>query len=271
VIECDIRDKQEIEWVFSQHDFGVVIHLASLLSTASERDPQEATRVNVAGSLNLLDAVRRFDVPRFIYGSSISVYGSCPYPSEGGVSEHERPTPETVYGATKRAVEAIGGDHADRYGLEFIALRISTVLGSGAVHTASPWRSEIFENVAAEERVELTIPYGPSEALPLIHVSDVADMLALLVTAQRTSSSVYNTPSETWVLDELAAYINSLNENVRFSFGQSCVEGIPRTIDGRRFEKEFRYRPVLLGERLRQAAHNPSFMPPATGTATPVR
>jgi UDP-glucose 4-epimerase len=252
-IECDIRDKDHIEQIFRQHYLTMIVHLASLLNTASRKDPLEATQINIVGSLNILEAARKFRVPRVIYGSSISVYGSKSGQGRDGVLETEPAAPEDVYGAAKRYVEIVGDAYRQQFGIQFIALRISSVIGPGAANTSSPWRGDIFEKLGLPQGAEVAIPYGNDEALPLVYVEDVADMFERLVDAEQASFTVYNTPSETWTLNELARYVESLDKNIRFAFGQSSVSGIPRVINGQRFVTEFSYTPMSLKERLRRA------------------
>jgi UDP-glucose 4-epimerase len=256
-MECDIRDKDHVEQIFRQHSFTTVVHLASLLNTASRKNPLDATQVNIVGSLNVLEAARKFRVPKVIYGSSISVYGSKPGQDRDGVLETEPAAPEDVYGAAKRYVEIVGEVYRQQFGVKFIALRISSVIGPGAINTASPWRVDLFEKLGLPYNNEVAIPYRNDEALPLVYVEDVADMLERLVDKEQTSFTVYNTPSETWPLDELARYVESLDENIRVTFGQSSVSGIPRAINGQRFVSEFRYTTMSLKERLRRAAQRP--------------
>jgi UDP-glucose 4-epimerase len=253
-IECDITNKDHVERIFRQYPFTAIVHLASILNTASRENPLNATQVNIAGSLHILEAARKFRVPRVIYGSSISVYGSKPDQGRDGVLEIEPAAPGDVYGAAKRYVEIVGEVYCQRFGIQFVALRISSVVGPGAVNTASPWRSEIFEKLGLPHGAEVTIPYRSDEALPLVCVEDVAEMFACLVAAEQAAFMVYNTPSETWTLDELAAYVESLDKNIRIAFGQSRVSGIPRVVNGQRFVTEFGYTPVSIKERLRRAA-----------------
>jgi nucleoside-diphosphate-sugar epimerase len=253
-IECDVRDSDQIEHVFHQWPFAAVVHLASLLKTASQQRPLDALQVNVQGSLNVLGAALAFQVPRVIYASSISVYGSRPAGGTKGVSEVASATPEDVYGATKRYVEIVGEEHRQRFGIEFVAVRIATVLGPGAHSTSSPWRSEIFEKMGGREPVRVAVPYRCDEALPLVHVDDVAESVARLVDVERISSAVYNAPCETWQISDLAALIESLDGNLKITFGESAVTGIPRAIDSRRFVTEFGFSPVPLKDRLRRAA-----------------
>jgi UDP-glucose 4-epimerase len=208
--------------------------------------------VNIGGSLNLLEAARKFGVPRVIYGSSISVYGS--QDGRDGVAETDPAAPEDVYGASKRYVEIVGETFRRRFGIEFVALRIASVVGPGAVNTSSPWRSEIFERLGRAPGGEVSIPYRDTERLPLVHVDEVAGMVRRLVEAERVSACVYNTPAESWVLADLARLVESLDGDVRIRFGEAEVRGIPRAVDGHRFEVEFGYTPLSLRERFQRAA-----------------
>ena len=254
LIECDITDKSQVERVFKQYSFTTVVHLASLLNTTSRKNPLAATQVNIVGSLNLLEAARKYYVPKLIYGSSISVYGSKSARGQDCVVETTLTTPEDIYGATKRYVEIVGETYSQQFGIRFVALRIASVLGPGALNTSSSWRSEIFEKLGLSHRVEVALPYASSEALPFVHVEDIADMVELLVDSEKSLFTVYNTPSETWVLNDLAKYIESLDNNLRITFGQSVVNGIPKMVNGRRFQEEFNYTPVSLKRRLLRVA-----------------
>lgn len=251
-LECDITDKDHVEQIFQQHSFATVVHLASILNTASRKNPLDATQVNIVGSLNILEAARKFHVPKVIYGSSISVYGSKPFESQDGILETEPAAPEDVYGAAKRYVEIVGDAYRQQFGIQFIALRISSVIGPGAASTTSPWRSDIFEKLGLPHKAEVAIPYRNDEALPLVYVEDVADMFERLADRE-ASFAIYNTPSETWTLNELATYVESLDKNIRLIFGRSRISGIPRVVNGQQFITEFGYAPMTIKERLRHA------------------
>jgi len=254
LVECDIRDRDRIEQLFQDYSFGAVVHLAALLRTASESNPLAAAEVNILGSLNLLEAARRFGVTKFIYASSLCVYGSMSCPSGRATTEGHLAAPDDVYGTTKRYVEIAGAVYRRQFAVQFTALRICNVLGPGAHSRTSPWRSEVFERMGLSYGAEVAIPYRGDEALPLVHVEDVADMVECLVGAKETSFSVYNALSETWKLSRLAEFIRSLDDNLRITFGEATAGGSPRAIDSRRFAGEFGYAPVSLKERLRRAA-----------------
>jgi len=84
-------------------------------------------RVNVAGTLNLLELCRQFGVNKFIFGSSSSVYGAT---SRAPFSEDQAELrPISPYAAAKLAGEMLGYTYAHLFGLPVICLRFFTVYG----------------------------------------------------------------------------------------------------------------------------------------------
>jgi nucleoside-diphosphate-sugar epimerase len=255
-VQGDLTSSDFLAELFREHTFSAIVHLAALLNTASRQQPAEAMRVNIGCSLALLQLARRFNIPKFIYGSSISAYGSKPYTEYGEVSEGEPASPNNVYGVSKRFVEVVGEDLRRHEKIQFIALRISMVVGAGAATTASPWRSEIFEKLNASQPTVISLPFAPHERLPLVHVANLAEMIKRLIVAGRALHPVYNTPSENWLCGDLAGTIHALNQNVALAFGQTSVRGDPEAIDGSRFAGEFDYNPIPMQERLQGMIKN---------------
>ena len=89
LIEADLRDRGETETVFADNSFDVIIHLAAKAGVRpSVTNPHDYQEVNIAGTLNLLEAARRQGVGRFIFASSSSVYGpgaSAPFREEAAL------------------------------------------------------------------------------------------------------------------------------------------------------------------------------------------
>src|SRR5688572_1684980 len=248
----DLRSTDFLSGLFQKYSFDTVVHLAGLLNRASRQYPEEAMHVNIGCSLHLLQLAIQFNVTKFIFGSSISVYGPKRYAEYGEVPEPEPASPNNVYGITKRYVEIVGEQYQQEGKIQFIALRISMAVGAGAEYTASRWRSEIFENLQTNHHTQIQLPFACNEFLPLVHVADLAEMVKCLIEAKQTLHTIYNTPSENWRCSDLADYIRSLNHNIELVFGPSTIRGDPEAIDGRRFIEEFGYRPIPLKQRLSQ-------------------
>jgi nucleoside-diphosphate-sugar epimerase len=251
-IRCDITDQQQIEKVFREHEIGKVVHLAAILPTAAQRDPVRATRVNVVGSVNLLELARQFGVARFVFGSSLSIYGSCS--PDYVVSENDRAAPEDIYGAAKLYVEQLGQALTDSGALQFVSLRIGRIVGPGARSTTSAWRSAIFELLKTKSPANITLPYVGSERVLLIHVQDAAGALMTLLQAPRPAHCIYNAPCESWVVNDLKLHLESSNPNIRVALGDAYAKGNPRLLDWSRVENEFAFSATPIADRLQKAA-----------------
>jgi len=196
---CDLTIKSDLSRLFDICPVRSVIHLAAVLPTAFERDPLTGADVNLTGSIHLLRQAVKTRVKRFVFGSSMSVYGSS---SKVRVLTEEDPAvPDEPYGAAKRAVELIGQALARANAIEFVSLRIARVVGRGIAQTSSPWRSDIFETSFAGSTIQ--IPYAPDAQLSLVHVEDVARMLILLAETPHLDHVMYNTPVELWEAQRL--------------------------------------------------------------------
>jgi UDP-glucuronate 4-epimerase len=129
LIEADICDTQAIDQVFARHNFDCVVHLAARAGVrASLDDPVSYVETNVRGAYVLLEACRRHAVPRFIFGSSSSVYGigaRVPFSEAEALS-----TPASPYAATKIAAEAACHVYSHLYGMRIVCLRFFTAYGA---------------------------------------------------------------------------------------------------------------------------------------------
>jgi UDP-glucuronate 4-epimerase len=127
-VEGDILDGELIDRLFAEHGLDAVVHLGALAGVRpSLAQPKRYQRVNVEGTLNLLEACRTYRVPRFVFASSSSVYGAhstVPFcESDAAVR------PASPYAASKRAGELYCATYSDLYGMATTALRFFTVYG----------------------------------------------------------------------------------------------------------------------------------------------
>jgi threonine 3-dehydrogenase len=251
-IAIDIADREQLQSLFQARPIAAIVHLAAILPTMAQREPARATQVNVGGSLNLLEMARQSGVRRFIFGSSLSVYGSCPV--EQVVTELDRAAPEDLYGAAKLYVERLGEAYRQAHGLEFVSLRIGRVVGPGARSATSAWRSEIFERLRTAAAGDIEIPYAESERILLVHVEDVATMLLQLLRASPPAHCVYNVACESVVVGELKRELERLNPLLRVKLGGRAVVGNPQQVDWTRIAGEFGVGSVAMFERLEKAA-----------------
>jgi len=110
--------------------FDGVLHFAALaLVGESVSHPERYWRVNVGGTLNLLEAMAGAGVPRLVFSSTCAVYGE---PDEVPISEDEPARPINSYGASKLAVDSMIGHFCGAHGLGAVSLRYFNVAGASA-------------------------------------------------------------------------------------------------------------------------------------------
>lgn len=127
-VEAEICDEKPLREVYGRIRPDAVIHLAARAGVRpSIEQPLLYERVNVQGTLNLLELCREFRTAGFVFGSSSSVYGAT---SRAPFSEdHVELRPISPYAATKLAGEMLCYTYAHLYALPMTCLRFFTVYG----------------------------------------------------------------------------------------------------------------------------------------------
>lgn len=127
-VQGDLTERAAVEELFSSVAFDQVIHLAARAGVRpSLEDPALYQRVNVEGTVNLLEAARARGVRKFIIASSSSVYGinsKVPFSETDPIF-----SPISPYAASKLACEALGHVYHHVYGFDVAMLRFFTVYG----------------------------------------------------------------------------------------------------------------------------------------------
>ena len=119
----DITDRNLFARLVTEYDIDTIFHLAALLSTRSEFAPELAHRVNVDGTMHLLNVAaeqsqRRGEPVKFIFPSSIAAYGLSSLEikeRDNKVREWEWNNPTTMYGCNKLYCEQLGNYYAQYY------------------------------------------------------------------------------------------------------------------------------------------------------------
>jgi len=130
-----IEDLSELILAIKKHKIEKVVHAAAIVDPPLLLDhPTLAYRVNIGGTINVLEASRLLDVSRVVYISSNGVFTSKKY--EPIDEEHPVLLPNEgpgngPYSISKISCEAFGMSYGDRFGFDFISLRPSAVYGFG--------------------------------------------------------------------------------------------------------------------------------------------
>lgn len=145
VVELDVRDREGVDRTFAEHrDLAVLLHLAGQVAvTTSVADPRLDCDVNVTGTVNVLEAVRRAEAdPVVLHASTNKVYGAlsgAAVVDEGrryllrdhpdGIGEDHPLDFHSPYGCSKGAADMYVLDYARVYSLRTVSLRQSCIYG----------------------------------------------------------------------------------------------------------------------------------------------
>jgi UDP-glucuronate 4-epimerase len=128
IVTADILDRELLKQLLHRHNITHVVHLAAQAGVRhSLTHPDDYVSSNLQGFVSILEAVRCFPAIKFVYASSSSVYGTnkkIPFSVEDKTD-----APTNLYGATKKANEAIAHAYHHLYGLSVTALRYFTAYG----------------------------------------------------------------------------------------------------------------------------------------------
>lgn len=126
-VNGDLQNLDELKNLFDKSHFDAVMHFAAFCYVGeSVQRPLSYYRNNVAGTLNLLEAMKSADVDKFVFSSSCATYG---IPKKIPITENEAQNPINPYGQTKLMVERILKDSAEAYKMNSIALRYFNAAG----------------------------------------------------------------------------------------------------------------------------------------------
>lgn len=126
--QCDVCDAEAVSRIVGNHKPNVIVHLAARAGVRpSLTDPLLYEKVNVQGTLTLLEAARNTKVEKFVFASSSSIYGAAnrvPFSEEDHMN-----LPISPYAATKIAGEKMCFTYSHLYGIQTACLRFFTVYG----------------------------------------------------------------------------------------------------------------------------------------------
>jgi threonine 3-dehydrogenase len=206
-----ILDPQLLERINAEYEVDEVYHLAALLSTRSEFSPALAHKVNVEGTLNLLEFAQKEGESHgrpvvFFYPSSIAAYGLPDLGTKaeaGKVGEDDYLMPTTMYGANKLYCEHLGryyGRHFKQLSatplgkVDFRCVRFPGLISADTVPSGgtSDFAPEMIHAAAKDEAYDCFV--RPDTRIPFMAMPDAVESILKLTAAPRSALSrvVYN-------------------------------------------------------------------------------
>lgn len=255
--------------IFYDYDFEVIFHLAASLSSKAEVATEEAHRINVEGTMQLLMlAAYRSEkygrAVKFIFPSSIAAYGMPDLETKraaGAVKEEEWDNPHTMYGCNKLYCEKLGTYYSKYFGqkhldekppvmLDFRAIRFPGLISAFTLPSGgtSDYGPEML-HAAAQGR-----PYAcfvrPDTKISFMAMPDAIKSMLMLMDAPRESltRTVYNVAAFAISAEEFCRRAAAAFPGAQITFEpnprrQGIVDSWPEDVDDSRARRDWNWKP----------------------------
>ena len=235
----DVTDASRVEYVVGEVRPELVIHLAAILSSGGEKNPQLCYAINMTGTYNVLEACRKLDpMPRLVFTSTIAAFGpGLPDPVPNEVSM--RPT--TMYGVTKVAGELLGEYYHAKYALDFRCVRYPGLISAGKPGAGtSDYALFMYTSGLRDGRYAAFC--RADTRIPFMYMPDAIRATIELATAdrKRLKRCTYNIAAMSPRADEIAASViaGAAPQKVELTFDpvewrQKILDSWPRALDAK--------------------------------------
>ncbi len=230
----DVTDFEQVVATFLSHRPDIVVHLSFM----RENRPRPAFRLNVLGMDNCLEAARLAGIRRFLYSSSIAVYGAQSSYGAREIQEDDRPAPRKQYDVHKVFNEWQAREYSDKHGMSVISVRVSNVAGSDKAIGSVDHVACIVEPARGR-----SVTLDNSKRMRnVIHADDAAEIFLRLAEAKRPRHTVYNSGGEPLSLGEIAELVRRIIPDARISFAETekpVADNSAYLFDNSRLREEF--------------------------------
>lgn len=242
----DLGEWHQVVRAFETHRPDAVIHAAAIVGVIQAADiPLKALHVNVAGAVNLFEAMRLAGVRRVVHISTEETYGDFQAPV---IDEDHPQKPLSVYGLTKLAAEHYGRVYSRDHGLECINVRTCWVYGPHLPRLRMP-RTFIEAALRGEPYHQ---PDGGNLAVDQVYIADTVAGALLALDKPTHRFDAYNIATGTApTLRDTADAVNRAIPGAKITVGDTgpyhhggrVLTAAKGALDIRRAEAELGYRP----------------------------
>jgi nucleoside-diphosphate-sugar epimerase len=242
VVRGDITQFDDVVAQMAAAKPSRVVNLAYMIG--SDYPPRFAFKLNVLGMDNCFEAARVLGVNRVVFASSLAVSGEQKFFGDRIVTEDDFRHGHVQYAMHKIFNEWQAQDYRDKHGMEITAIRPANVTGNDKIFGSV---DHVFCITRPARGQAVSFPYKDAMRCP-IHVDDIAEVFARVVTADKPKHSVYNSGGAAISLGEIAEMVRGFLPEAQITFekeiGGKELSG-NYLIDNTRLIEEFgvQYRP----------------------------
>ena len=234
-VEGDIRNLEDLTKICQEYKFTSVFHLASLLPPKSEENPYLAFKINVEGTINVLEAAKEFSITNVIYPSSAQVFGPDRKPP---FTVEDLRNPWTVYSTYKVCSEIIGSIFAKLNPLNFRAVRFPIVVGPGRERFTGITNYPIEMVEDAIHGVPYVAQVSPETQVPIIYIEDAVQILINLWRKEDLHFEIYDIDGLWVTAKELADGIKKVIPSAEITFKPVEDAHVQQILTGVKEQKE---------------------------------
>lgn len=236
-VEGNINYWSDLIHVFRKYKVNEVFHLAAGLSSKIGENPYFGFKINLEGTINILEMARLFEIKKVIFISSISTFGND---AVEPVSNDARQLPTNLYGITKVACELWGLYYYQNYGIDFRALRFPRLVNPGRYEKgASSYPSLMIEKAIKNEPYQ--VDYDQKFKVPILYIQDAIHALMLLYYSKNSQGKIYNINGLTPTAQEIVTEILKQRPKAPLSFNKTPIKpqlSIPLEYDDSEAKKD---------------------------------
>ena len=224
-----------------------VVHLASLLTNASEENPLRAVRVNIEGTIHTFEAALAVGVEKVVWASSIAAFGRGADQPGGTLPNDAHHAPRNIYGAGKAFLERVTDTYRRDRGLNAVGLRFTVVYGYGKSLTvergsAVRFLEELIDKPALG--VPSAVPNG-DDVQDLSYVEDAARAALLASETADTPSTALTVSGEDCRIADAAAIVRELLPDAQIEVQATSPPRLIQGYDRAGTEREIGFRPEV--------------------------
>lgn len=213
LVTGDITETKTVLDSLSESHATRVIHLAGLQVPTCRVDPVAGAMVNVVGTLNLFEAVRKLSLTSVVYASSAAVFGLND--EDAALDESAECNPSTHYGVFKRANEGNAIVYFQDHGISSVGLRPLTVYGVNRDTGLTSDPTKAMKAAVLGQPFHIRFG-GPTD---FQYVADTAATFIACADKQLSGASVFNLHGDTEDVERIAKLINEESQSELITFG----------------------------------------------------
>jgi len=235
----DIRNISDI--ICSIEDVDAVIHLAAIVGDpACAKDAKQTLEINYFATKNIIEACKYFQINRFIFASTCSVYGENSKAGEQ-LSEQSMLNPVSLYAKTKIECEKSILSAVDN-NFSPVILRMATLYGY-----SDNMRFDLAVNLLTAKAIfdkEITI-FGGSQFRPWLHLDDAVDsyILCLESPIEKIKGQIFNVLSENYKIIEVGEKIKSVCKEAVIKIEEKIIDKRNYNVSFKKFSRTLGFLP----------------------------